>query len=296
MFLKFIKEKFHSSNSHKLGEKDHTPSPTKKIENINVALALGCGGSRGMAHVGVIEVLKENNIPIDLIVGVSSGSAVGALYADSRDIDKIKALLLNIKSKELLDFSLKNFFNMLIKPVTPYTGQAYEDFLFKNMESKEFSELKIPLVVVTTDINTGKKLIIDQGSIAPAVRASSAIPPVLSPVKLFNKTLIDGGILEPVPVLTAKLYDPKLVIAVDINSGPPSKVIKNIWDLTYKAYWFSYYELSRIQAKMADIDIHADYSDYGFFEDDHREELYQIGKEAALKMLPYIKQKLEQLK
>ena len=267
----------------------------QKIENVRVALVLGGGGSRGIAHVGVIEVLQENNIPIDLIVGSSIGSAVGALYADSKDAKQLKSILFKAKRDELLDFSFADLLRMFSSPTSPIRGQAYENFIFNHLSAKNFAELKIPLVVVTVDAKSGKKFIINKGAIAVAVRASSAIPPIIAPVQLYGKTLFDGGVLEPVPVATAKLFNPQFIIAVDINNTPPEVLPRNVFELTYKAFWLEYYQLSRAQSAKADIDIHPDLSGHGVFEDHRKEELYLIGKKAALTALPEIKRRLKNI-
>ncbi len=271
------------------------PKNISKIENIDVALVLGGGGSKGFAHLGAIEVLEEYNIPIDLIVGTSAGSAVGAFYADNKDIKKTKNILFKAKSDQLLDFSLMSTLQMLTSVSSFVTGQAYEDFIAKNLTAKNFHELKIPLVVVTVDEETGMKYTIKDGPIAPAVRASSAIPPIFSPVKIYGRTLIDGGIVEPVPVETAKHYKPKLIIAIDINNLPETQKSNNMLELTYRALWFSYYKLSRIQSSQADIDIHPNLNGHGTFEDDKKDELYLLGKKAAIQALPQIIYNLKKL-
>lgn len=266
------------------------------IPDIRVALVLGGGGSRGISHIGVIKVLEENNIPIDLIVGTSAGSAVGALYSDNKDAQKTKDILFSAKKSELLDFSFLDSLIMFNNLSTPIRGQAYENFIFDNLEAKNFSELKIPLVIVTVDVERGEKFIIKDGPIAPAVRASSAVPPIIAPVLLYDRTLIDGGVIEPVPVATAKLYKPKLIIAIDINNLPSKTMPSNVLDLAYRSLWLSYYQLSREQAKHADFDIHPNLLGHGTFEDDRKEELYELGRSAALEVLPMIKKKLKQLK
>lgn len=274
---------------------DATNKGVKQLGEIRVALVLGGGGSRGIAHLGVIEVLQENNIPIDLIVGSSIGSAVGALYADSKDTQKLKNILFKARRDELLDFSFADLLRMFNSPTLPIRGQAYENFIYHNLTAKNFSELKIPLVVVTVDAKTGKRFIINDGPIAPAVRASSAIPPIIAPVKIYDRTLFDGGVLEPVPVATAKLFKPEFIIAVDINNLPPEILPNNVFNLTYKAFWLEYYQLSRIQAAQADIDIHPDLSGHGVFEDHRKEELYLLGRNAALNAIANIKKKLAEI-
>jgi NTE family protein len=266
-----------------------------KLKQVDVALVLGGGGSRGFSHVGAVEVLEENNIPINLIVGSSAGSAVGAIYADNQDIKKTKSILFKATKKDLLDFSFADTLKMFSSLNSPVRGEAYENFISQNLNAKNFSDLKVPLVVVTVDSETGKKFIINNGPIARAVRASSAIPPVIAPINIYNRLLFDGGIIEPVPVATAKLYNPKLIIAIDINNLPPKTKATNMLELTYRALWLSYYELSRMQARLADIDIHPDLSDHGTFEDHKKEELYQLGRQAALRAIPRIKKKLKKL-
>ncbi|MEK6734789.1 MAG: ATP-binding cassette domain-containing protein, partial [Pseudomonadota bacterium] len=107
-----------------------------------------------------------------------------------------------------------------------------------------------------------------------------------------GKILIDGGVLEPVPVQTALKYKPDIIIAIDINNLPNKNKPKNMLELSYKALWLAYYQLSRSQAALADIDIHPDLTGHGTFEDNNKEELYRLGREAALKELPKIKDKL----
>jgi NTE family protein len=266
-----------------------------EIGDIQVALVLGGGGSKGFAHVGAIEVLEENNIPIDLIVGSSAGSAVGAIYADNKDIKKTKEILIKASNRQLLDFSLFETLKIFITPSSPIIGQSYENFIYDNLTAKSFHELKIPLIAVTVDAVSGEKFIIKDGPIAPAIRASSAVPPVIAPALLYGRILIDGGVIEPVPVETAKKFKPKMIIAIDINNAPPKTKPRNLLELSYRALWISYYNLSRMQSAQADIDIHPDLNGHGLFEDHRKEELYQLGRKAALQALPQIQYKLKKI-
>lgn len=294
LFL-FLTQCAHHTRRSTLIIPDEMPQPAI-ISSPNVALVLGGGGSRGIAHLGVIEVLKENNVPIDFIVGTSAGSLIGALYADSNDITHIKSILFNTKRNELLDFSFFDSVKMFTSLTSLVRGQAYENFVFDNLNSKNFAELKTPLAIVTADSVTGEKFVITSGPIAPAVRSSSAIPPIIAPVNLYKRILFDGGVLEPVPVATAKKYNPKLIIAIDINTKPPRTIPANALDLTYRAFWMSYYQLSRMQAEQADIDIHPNLNGFGTFEDHRREALYNLGRKAAIAAMPEIKAKLKERK
>lgn len=265
------------------------PPPVKTIENINVALVLGGGGAKGIAHVAVLEVLEENNIPVDLIVGSSAGSAVGALYADIPDANLLKSKLMGINKWDVLDISMIDAFKMLFDIKGPIRGYYYENFLHKNLRTKNIEDLKIPLVIVTTDIGRNQIYSIRSGDIAAAVHASSAIPLIFTPVKMYERTLVDGAVLEPVPVTVARKFNPKLVISVDICSAPELGTPGNMLDLTYKSLSLYYHEFSRLKASESDVDIHPDLDGFSMF-DSNQLEMYKRGREAALDAVPKIKQ------
>jgi NTE family protein len=267
------------------------PEPTSK--RIDVALVLGGGGARGLAHAGVLEVLEEEGIPIDLIVGTSSGAAVGAIYASYIDAQKVKQMLLNAGKWDFLDISIFGICRMAIEASGPISGYNFEKFFIDNLPEKLIEQLSIPFAAVAVDIETTEPFIIKSGPMAPAVHASAAIPPLFCPVKLYGRTLVDGGVSLPVPVDVAREYNPKLIIAVDISPPPAKGCLKSSFDLAYRALEISYSMLSRMQASTADIEIHPDLEGFGFFEDARNEELYFKGMEAARNAIPEIKRKLD---
>jgi NTE family protein len=262
--------------------------PPRVIKNVNVALVLGGGGAKGIAHLGVIEVLEKNHIPIDLIVGTSAGSIVGAMYADYQDSQLLYDNLIKIDKWELLDFSLFNTLYFFSDLSAPIQGYYLENYIVKNLSVNNIEELKIPFVAVATDLTHEKSTVISSGPISTAVLASSAIPPFFRPVRAYNKLLVDGGVMEPVPVFSALEYNPKLTIAVDISSPGREFNRKNMWDVTQRSMYLSYYKLSQYQSKHADIMIHPDMNGFGMFEDGDNGKLYQLGRDAALKALPKI--------
>ncbi len=269
-------------------ELEATPPPPRKIENVNVALVLGGGGARGIAHLGVLEVLEEYNIPIDLIVGTSAGSVVGAMYADCKDHKTLYKKLIDLKTWDLLDLSLSDsllFFSDLKGPVQ---GYYLEEFIDKNMCIKDIEKLKIPFVAVATDIESEKPYVFESGSVAVAVHASSAIPPVFTPVKAYGKLLVDGGVIEAVPVQIARRYNPKVVIAVDISTNGGGFELNNMMDIVSKSMSISFYAMSKMQSTKADVVIHPNLTDHGLFDDTNNYKVYQQGKNAALRKLPEI--------
>jgi NTE family protein len=271
------------------------PKPSRKLENINVALVLGGGGAKGFVHLGVLEVLEKNKIPIDLIVGTSAGSIVGALYADNPNIDELKKKLFSLTKWDLIDPSLSSSVYGVAQ------GWNLRSFLAKSLKNTNIEDLSIPFAAVATSLETNRSVVLNTGPIVPAVHASSALPPLFTPVYIYGQHLIDGGATEPVPVVTARRFKPRIVIAVNISSRPEEtadysqvKLLEgyNALGISYRALILAYYELSKLQTKLADISISPDVAIFGMFDDDRKEEMYKKGKEAAEKMLPLIKKKL----
>lgn len=267
----------------------------RQIRNVRVAVVLGGGGARGIAHIGALEVLEKNNIPIDLIVGTSAGSIVGALYADKMSYADIKKKVMQLNKWDLLDPSLNNTLSLSYTTSGIIEGKRFIRFLENNLSAKNFEETKIPAVFVATDLLRQKAFIFNKGPIIPAVVASSAIPPVFPPVEVYNRILIDGGVVEPVPVRIAKMYHPQLIIAVDISEPPIKEMPKNTLDLTYWALWVSYNELAYLQSKLADVTIKPELAGFGIFNDESLQELYDLGVVAAEKQMYLIKIKLKAL-
>lgn len=268
------------------------PEPVSKPHNLKVALVLGGGGARAFAHIGVLEELEKANIPIDLIVGTSGGSIVGALYSDRKDVQYLKDNLLDLKKWDFLDCSLVTALQGAYSLEGTTSGDISEEFLNKNLNAKYFKQLQIPFVAVSTDLNTGETVAIDSGPIVPAVRASYSIPGIFSPVELYGKTLVDGGVSDPMAIDVAKEYNPGLIIAVDVGSGIEKNEVTNMIEAMFRALEIVHDRLNRKIAKDADILIAPDVQHIGMFSDEHNEELYQAGKRAARDSISKIRKAL----
>jgi len=174
-----------------------------------IGLALGGGSVRGLAHIGVLKVFEKERIPIDYIAGTSIGALIGASYSSGLSAQRIEQLALTAKLKELIDFT---------EPKTGFiAGKKIEKYIRKITAHKEFSELDIPLRVVATDLANGEKVVFREGDVAKAVRASISLPGVFSSVKIGKKELIDGGMVDPVPVDVVKKMGADIIIAVDLS-------------------------------------------------------------------------------
>jgi NTE family protein len=177
-----------------------------------IGLVLGSGGVRGYAHLGALKVLYEANIGIDIVVGTSFGAIVGAGYAAGRNIYELEKIALQtgwIKILKMIDIA---------PPKGIFAGNKLERFFSVLTQQKHFHELTIPLTVVATDIKTGEEVVINKGSVSKAILASSAFPGIFSPVEIDNRWLVDGVLVNPLPIQTAFDMGADIVIAVDVSS------------------------------------------------------------------------------
>lgn len=178
-----------------------------------VGLVLGCGASRGWAHIGVIEALEEAGIPIDFIAGCSVGAYVGALYA-SGSLGNLKEFLLKMDGKKIF-----SYFDVVFPRSGLLDGTRRVQELFSmHTEAQSFEDLDIPLVMVATDLERGKKVVIKSGSLIEGLRATMSYPGLFAPVRRKGRWLVDGGVVDPVPVGMARAMGAEIVIAVDLNS------------------------------------------------------------------------------
>ncbi|ACA60224.1 patatin-like phospholipase family protein [Candidatus Desulforudis audaxviator] len=182
-------------------------------ERPRIGLALGGGGARGYAHLGVLKAFREANIPIDVIAGTSMGAVVGAAYASGYRIDELIDMALQIRWRRLVS---------LADPTIPRQGVIAGNRLEKYFDAltmgREFNQLEKTLIVVAADIATGEEVRINSGPVARALRASTAVPGIFCPVKSGRRILVDGSVTSPVPLAAAAEAGAAVVVAVDVCS------------------------------------------------------------------------------
>ena len=184
-----------------------------------IGLALGSGGSRGVAHIGVIKALEEEGIRPDYIAGCSMGSVVGAAYAKGLTVDEMLDLVTQIKPLSLIDITA-----LPTSRLSLLRGNKMWNLLLEAIGNVDFSELKIPFRCIASDLYSGKLVTMSEGDVTQAVRASSSIPSVFPPVKMDGKLLVDGGVLCRVPVRQVREMGADLVIAVDVLDNTKESV------------------------------------------------------------------------
>lgn len=251
-----------------------------------VVLVLGSGSARGFAHAGVLKALEDNHIPVDLIVGTSAGSIVGALYADNPSAQNLRHVLLTTDLKEVIDFSWMDIAQ------GPVSGRELQKFLATHMHADTFEKLKIPFIAVATNLHTGKIHEFASGPIAPAVNASSAVPPFFRPVSLYGKTYVDGGVVDPVAVDVALRFHPTIIIAVNLNQPLGKKSPGNGPEVLFRSFDMMLAELNNHTAAKANVIIRPQMSEINMFDDTKRVYLIEAGYVAGLKAVPVIKQLL----
>jgi NTE family protein len=180
--------------------------------NRKVGIALGGGAAKGFAHIGVLEIMDKEHIPIDMIAGTSAGSIVGALYAQGMSAARIKEIVLEMdwfKWVQLVDISI---------PKTGFlAGKKIKELLKSIIGDVEFADLKMPFACTATDIMTGEEIIINKGSVLEAVRASIAVPVVFAASRYKERFLVDGGLVDQVPVDVIKDMNADITIAVNVT-------------------------------------------------------------------------------
>jgi len=255
------------------------PPPEKPLK---VALVLGAGASKGFAHIGVLKVLQSNNIPLHMIVGTSAGSFVGSLYAYGYDAYQLQRMSMALEKSDIIDFTIPD--NGFIK------GEKLESYVNTALRYTPMESLKIPFYAVATDIQKGEEAVFGSGNTGTAVRASCAIPGVFKPVRISNRTYVDGGVVSPVAVHAARQYGADVVIAVDISSGIEDTAPQSTIDTLLQSIDVMYSKISSIQLQKADVVIRPNVRYIGASDFTRRHEAVLEGEKAAMEALPRIQQ------
>ncbi|WP_075981035.1 patatin-like phospholipase family protein [Bacillus massilinigeriensis] len=251
-----------------------------------IGLALGSGGARGFAHLGVIKVLVEERIPIDLISGSSMGAMIGCFYAAGLDIERLYKLSKVFKRKYFLDFT--------VPKMGFIAGKRVKEFIRMFTHGKTLEQLDIPVSVIATDLLSGEKVVFNQGSISDAVRASIAIPGIFVPEKHNGRLLVDGGVVDRVPVSVVKEMGADIVIAVDVAHVKTNTEITSIFDVIMQSIDIMQMELVTNREIASDIMIRPRVENYSSRAFTNIDEIIKMGEEETRKHIPKIKQLLEQ--
>ncbi|WP_085508045.1 patatin-like phospholipase family protein [Thalassobacillus devorans] len=246
-----------------------------------IGLALGSGGARGFAHLGVLKALHDNNIPIDIIAGSSMGALVGAFYAAGQKIDDLYKLATTFKRKYYLDFT--------VPKMGFIQGKRIKEYIRLFTYNKNIEEFVVPMGVVATDLYAGSKKVFTKGNASNAVRASISIPGIFVPEKIEGRLYIDGGVIDRVPASVAKDMGADMVIAVDCAHFSGDAEIHSIYDVITQSIDIMQDELVSHLGVSADIMIRPDVSRFSTRAFTDIEEIVAEGEKAAVDQISKIK-------
>jgi len=261
-------------------ETSQAPAP-KKVPKLG--LALGGGAARGFAHIGVIQVLEENGIKPDMVVGTSAGSVVAAFYASGKTGAQLQWLADSMDESQLTDWSVPFLSRGMLR------GDALGRYVNTQLNGLRIEDAKMPLGIVATDLQTGDGILFRRGDISKAVRASSAVPSVFEPVRIGAKDYVDGGLVSPVPVRYARQMGAEIVIAVDISSRPEDAQTNDMLKVLLQTFSIMGKSISQLEMAQADVVVRPVMPDVGSTEFAARKKSIEAGRAAMKLALPALK-------
>lgn len=261
------------------------PGPKSPPKPPRIGLALGGGAARGFAHIGVIQVLEESGIKVDLVAGTSAGSLVGALYASGRNGRDLAVLAEAMDEGAITDWAFPT--RGLIR------GEALARFVREKTGGKLIEQMVIPLGIVATDLADGAAILFRSGDTGTAVRASSAVPTIFQSVKIGSREYVDGGLVAPVPVRFARQMGAELIIAVDISSPPDEKPGSDAIRMLLQTLSIMGRSINSYELRDADLILRPKLDGVTSADFTARRRAIQAGRDVASAMLPQLRQRIE---
>lgn len=258
--------------------------PAPALRAPRLGLALGGGAARGFAHIGVIQVLEEHGIKPDLVVGTSAGSLVAAMYASGRTGMDMGTLAQTMDEGAITDWAFPT--RGLIR------GEALARYVREQTGGLSIEQMKLPLGIVATDLDSGAGVLFRRGDTGVAVRASSAVPAVFQPVKIGTREYVDGGLVSPVPVRYARQMGADIVLAVDISNPPEGAITSDVMKMLLQTFAIMGRSINQFELREADVVLRPALAGVGSADFTARRRAIIAGREAALKALPELRQRL----
>jgi NTE family protein len=264
-----------------------------------VGLALSVGAARGLAHIGVLEVLEAEGIHVDMITGTSIGALAGALYAQGRSAAEIKKIALDLTRTRLVSLMM----DVTLSKSGIVQGNRVRKLLKTALGGEpHFSDLKIPFACVATDINTGEEVVISEGSVLEGVRASFSTPALFTLVQINGRYLVDGGLANPVPVSLLKKMGADFIIAISVSpdvktrTGTTPEINRqpHLVSVLLQSLHIATYSLVKSSVKGADVIIRPQVGEITASEFHRAEELIARGNLAARNAMGEIRRKLDE--
>ena len=252
-----------------------------------IGLALGGGFARGFAHLGVLQVLEQHQIPISHIAGTSVGSILGAAYASGAPLARIIETCRTLRFRDIARWRVSR--------LGLASNQRLENLIERVFDSRQFEDLRIPLSVVATDLTSGDPVVFTQGTLVDAIRASCAFPGLFEPVKIGTRCLADGGLVAPVPTRAARELGATVVLGVSVgmqdgHRGAPT----NIFQVVSRAVNAAQKHQLEVWERYADLVLRPDVQSLAWDDFDRADEAIAAGAAAAHRAIPRIEKLLGQ--
>lgn len=251
-----------------------------------LGLALGGGAARGFAHIGVIQELESAGIRPDLLAGTSAGSLVAALYASGMTGGELESVALRMQEVEITDWSLPILGRGLLR------GEALARYVRKAVDGKLLEQMVLPVGVLATDLRSGRGVLFRRGDTALAVRASSAVPGVFSPVRIGDTDYVDGGLTAPVPVRQAREMGAEVVLAVDVSSVPEHNDATGNLQALLQTFAIMGQNINRHELAAADLVLKPALNGMSGADFSARQRAIEAGRQAMRAAMPQLKQVL----
>lgn len=247
-----------------------------------IGLALGGGAARGLAHIGVLQVFEAEGLPVDFLAGTSAGALIGGIYAAGTDLAWLERLAVTIKWDHLVELTVPRlgFFK---------TDRMYQ-LLRLLTKNKTFAELPLPFAAVAVDIERGEEVVLQEGPLAEAIMASCAIPGVFTPQRLGDRLLVDGGLLNRVPVDVVRKMGADFVIGVDVGTGPRIMPVKTILDVILQSVDIMQNRIFELRTNGADLMLKPEMPGISPSDLEAAPRTIEAGRQAARAVLPRLRE------
>jgi NTE family protein len=260
------------------------PAPAPVLRRPRVGLALGGGAARGFAHIGVIQALEESGLAPDLVVGTSAGSLVAALYASGKSGAELAALADTMDETAFADWAYPG--RGLIR------GEALARYVRDKTGHRPIEQMKIPLGIAATDLDSGVGILFQRGDTGTAVRASSAVPAVFQPVKIGQREYVDGGLSAPVPVHHALSMGAEFVIAVDISAVPEGNATSDLARMLMQTFAIMGRSIKGYELRDADLVLSPKLAGVSGADFSTRKQSIRAGREVALAHVAELRERI----
>jgi NTE family protein len=256
-------------------------SGIRGAEAPQLGLALGGGFARGIAHIGVLKVLEEAQIPVRFVAGTSVGALIGAIYCSGLSVAELEEIAYRVRSRHIAQWTLSK--------LGFASNQRMAVFLHRTLKQKTFEDLKIPLTVVATDFATGEGVLFRSGQLIDAVRASCAYPGMFLPVEVNGRFMVDGMLAYPVPSVPLRQMGAHRVLSISLKAGLNGTGPRHVFDVIGQSFSIALEHTSGAWRGASDLVVEPDVSGFAYDDFARAAEMIQAGEVAMRQALPQVK-------